>query len=100
MAIDFKSLADNGLSILIGAVKVNKPFVYHNASYECAAWWEDHQADTGVHPVYLGRSYHHPKNLTLTANIGAKVVDDYFPGLWGGVAISQEPYKAKHIGEV
>lgn len=99
MAIDYKSLADNGLSILIGAVKVNKPFVWHNASYECAAWWEDSESEKGVHPVYLGRNYHYPKNLTLTAQIKAKVVDDYFPGLWGGVRISNEAYKPKHIGE-
>ena len=85
--------------ILVGAVQVNKSFIYHDASYECAAWWEDREAQTGVHPVYLSRSYHHPKHLTLTAHIKAKVVDDYFPGLWGGVAISREPYKPKHIGE-
>jgi len=85
--------------ILVGAVQVNKPFIYHDASYECAAWWEDREAQTGTHPVYLARSYHHPKNLTLTAHIKAKVVNDYFPGLWGGVAISREPYKPKHIGE-
>jgi hypothetical protein len=99
MAIDYQSLTDTGLSILIGAVKVNKPFVWHNASYECAAWWEDSESEKGVHPVYLGRNYHYPKNLTLTAHIKAKVTDDYFPGLWGGVRISNEPYKPKHIGE-
>lgn|SRR5574337_614750 len=84
---------------IIGAVKVNKPFVFHDASYETAAWWEDRQSCEGVHPVYLGRSYLHPRNLTITAHIKAKVVDDYFPGLWGGVPISREPYKPKHIGE-
>jgi hypothetical protein len=80
--------------ILVGAVQVNKPFIYHDASYECAAWWEDREAQTGVYPVYLSRRYHHPKHLTITAHIKAKVVDDYFPGLWGGI-----PYKPKHIGE-
>jgi hypothetical protein len=85
--------------ILIGAVKVNKPFVYHDASYECAAWWEDREACEGVHPVYLSRAYHSPKLLTITAHIKAKVVDDYFPGLWCGNLISREPYKPKHIGE-
>lgn len=91
--------SNNPPSPIIGAVKVNKPFVYHDASYETAAWWEDREALVGVHPVYLTRSYHHPKNLVIRAEIKAKVVDDYFPGLWGGVAISREPYKPKHVGE-
>jgi hypothetical protein len=102
MAFDIKSLTGNtphDKRPIIGAVKVNKPFVYHDASYECAAWWEDREAQLGVHPVYLGRSYHHPKNLTITAHISAKVVNDYFPGLWCGNLISREPYKPKHIGE-
>lgn len=85
--------------VLVGAVQVNKTFIHHYASYECAAWWEDREAQLGAHPVYLSRSYHHPKHLTLTAHIKAAVVNDYFPGLWGGVAISREPYKPKHIGE-
>ena len=84
---------------IIGAVQVNTPFTWHNASYECAAWWEDSEALVGVHPVYLGRSYHHPKNLTMTAHIAAKVVDDYFPALWAGNPIGNKPYEPKHVGE-
>lgn len=99
MAIDFKSLADNGLSILIGAVQVNKTFTYHNNHYECAAWWEDQEAQLGVHPVYLERAYNYPKHLHLAAKIKAKVTNDWFPGLWGGVRISNEPYVPKHVGE-
>jgi len=102
MAFNIESLTGdsrNDKPIIIGAVKVNKPFQYHNNGYECAAWYEDHQAKVGVHPVYLGRSYHYPKNLTITGQIEAEVVNDYFAGLWGGVAISKEPYKPKHIGE-
>jgi len=85
--------------ILIGAVQVNKPYIHHYAGYECAAWWEDREAEAGVHPVYLSRSYHSPKHLTITAHIKAKVVNDYFPALWGGVRVSNEPYKPKHLGE-
>ncbi len=85
--------------ILIGAVKVNKPFIFHDASYECAAWWEDREAERGVHPVYLSREYHSPKLLTIKAHIKAKVVDDYFPALWGGVAVSNKPYEPKHVGQ-
>lgn len=85
---------------IIGAVKVNKPFVYHDNHYECAAWWEDREAQVGVYPVYLGRDHNYPNLLHIKAEIGAKVSDDYFPGLWGGVRISNEPYKPKHVGEL
>ena len=98
MAIDVSKMTYEN-SVIIGAVKVNKPFVYHDASYECAAWWEDHESLVGVHPVYLSRSYHSPKHLTIHAAIKAKVVNDYFPALWGGVRISNKPYEPKHIGE-
>lgn len=84
---------------IIGAVKVNKPFTYHDNHYECAAWWEDRTAVEGVYPVRLGREHHYPKLLNIRAEIGAKVTDDYFPALWGGVRISNEPYKPKHVGE-
>jgi hypothetical protein len=99
MTVTYKSLSDNGLSILVGAVQVNKTFTYHNSSFECAAWWEDQEAQLGVHPVYLERAYNYPKDLHLTAKIGAKVTNDWFPGLWGGVRISNEPYVPKHVGE-
>jgi len=85
--------------VIVGAVKVNKPFVYHNASYECAAWWQDEEAQLGAHPLYLQRQYHSPNNLELVADIKGKVVSDYFPGLWGGVAISNKPYVPRHVGE-
>lgn len=84
---------------IIGAVRVNKPFTFHDNHYECAAWYEDHQATNGVHPIRLERSYHDPQQLLLTAEIKAQVVDDYFAGLFGGVPISKEPYTPKHIGE-
>jgi hypothetical protein len=97
---DAKTLTGQNLKgPIIGAVQVNRTFRYHKADYECAAWWEDHEAILGVHPVYLGRNYHSPKDLTITAEVRAKVVNDYFPALWGGVAVSNKPYEAKHIGE-
>lgn len=102
MAFDVSKLSGNSNnppSPIIGAVKVNKPFTFRDSSYETAAWWEERTALEGVHPVFLTRSYHHPKNLMIVAEIGAKVTDDYFPGLWGGMLISREPYKPKHIGE-
>lgn len=85
--------------IVVGAFKVNKPFKHENRSYECAAWRETTETCVGVYPVVLGRSSHYPKHLTLTAEIKSVVIDDYFPSLWGGVSISNEPYKPKHLGE-
>lgn len=101
MTFDLKSLTGKAYDSnpIIGAVQVNIPFEYRKSDYECAAWSEDHQAQVGVHPVYLGRSYHYPQLLTITAHIRAKVISDYFPGLWGGVPISREPYQTKHVGE-
>lgn len=97
---DAKSLSGENLKgPIIGAVQVNRAFRHHKADYECAAWWEDHEATLGVHPVYLMRNYHQPKELYVQAEVRAKVVNDYFPALWGGVAVSKKPYEAKHIGE-
>lgn len=102
MPFDVSKLSGNSNSPaapIIGAVKVNKPFIYHDNHYETAAWWEDRESLVGVHPVYLGRDYNYPKNLHIKAEIKAKVVNDYFPALWGGVRIGNEPYQPKHIGE-
>jgi len=82
----------------VGYVQVNKKFVHHNASYECAAWWEDSEIQTGVYPLILEEYYLSPRNLKLLVKFDAIVVDDYFPALWGGVAISNTPYKPKSIG--
>lgn len=84
---------------IVGAMQLNKTYVFHDQSFETACWWEDSEAQLGIYPIYLSRAYHHPKYLTLVAEIKAKVVDDYFPGLWCGMPISREPYKSKHVGE-
>jgi len=83
---------------IIGAVKVNEPFTFHNNSYECAAWWQDEEAQLGVYPVYLKREYNYPSNLYAYAGLTGRVVDDYFPALWGGVAVSNRPYESRNIG--
>lgn len=101
MAFNIKSL--QGLSRdkapIIGAVKVNKPFDYCNRSYECAAWSETSTAEVGVYPVVLRAENTYRYNLYCEGLVGAKVTHDWFPALWGGVAISNEPYKQKHTGE-
>jgi hypothetical protein len=97
---DLNSLSGQNLKgPCIGAVQVNKTFTYTNRSYECAAWSEDREALKGVHPVYIARQYHVPRTLYVLADIAAKVTDDFFPALWCGVAVSNDPYKPKHIGE-
>lgn len=97
---DAKTLTGENLKgPIVGAVQVNIAFRYHKADYECAAWWEDHEAIVGVHPVYLVRNYHTPKDLGVTAEIRGKVVNDYFPALWCGNHISNKPYEPKHVGE-
>lgn len=88
------------LNQTVGYIQVNKKFVHHNNSYECAAWWEDSEIQPGVYPLILEENYHHPKFLKLSTKMKAIVVDDFFPALWGGVSISNEPYKCKNIGDV
>lgn len=91
---------DNLLEKIIGCVRVNKPFKHLNNSYECAAWWEETEAKVGIYPVTLDRAYLYPKYLHGSCMIEAVVTDDYFPALWGGVAVSNKPYKPKHVGDV
>src|SRR5208283_3720811 len=83
---------------IIGAVKVNKAFTHHNNSYECAAWWQDEEAQLGVYPIYLKREYLHPKHIYAYAGLTGKVTDDYFPALWAGSAISNKPYASRNLG--
>lgn len=83
----------------VGYVQVNKKFVHHNNNYECAAWWEDSEIQTGTYPLILEENYLHPKNLKLSTKLNAVVVDDFFPALWGGVSVSDKPYKPKNIGD-
>jgi len=91
-----KSMLNN---TVVGYFKVNKSWVHHNNSYECAAWWEDSEIQSGVYPLYLKANSYSSKELYLQANLNAVVVDDYFPALWGGVAVSRQPYKPKNVGQ-
>lgn len=84
---------------IIGAVKVNKPFVYTYRSYECAAWWEERTAQVGVYPVVLNKNYSYPHDISAIGQVSAIVTDDYFPALWCGSRIGNEPYRPKHLGE-
>lgn len=82
----------------VGYIKVNKSWIHHNASFECAEWWEDSEIQPGIYDLKLRKSDYAPHNLYLSASIDAIVVDDYFPALWGGVAISNKPYVSQRIG--
>jgi len=86
------------INTTVGYVKINKSWIHHNASFECAAWWEDSSIQEGVYPLILKQSHLAPYDLYLSAALESIVVDDYFPALWGGVAISDKPYVAKNIG--
>lgn len=87
------------LNTVVGYIKVNESWVHHNNSFETAAWWEDSKIETGVYPLILTENYHQPKDLRLISKLKSIVVDDYFPALWGGVSVSNQPYVAKNIGQ-
>lgn len=82
---------------IIGAVQINKPQEHLKNNYECAAWWEKHLSLTGVYPVYLRCNWQHPYDLRASAQIPAKVTDDYFPALFCGVSYGKTT--AKYIGQ-
>lgn len=93
------SITQGLLGKVVGMVQIVEPFTRHNASYECAAWWEDMQAVPGIYPLVLKERAHSQGEIHLVAQVDAKVIDDYFPSLWAGSAIGTTPYKAKHTGE-
>lgn len=87
------------LGQVIGWVKVNQTFIDHNANYECVAWCKDSEIQLGVYPMILEENHLYPRDLRLHVKYDAVVVDDYFPALWGGVSVSNKPYKPKYFGE-
>lgn len=86
---------------IVGAIRINKPYKDVNKSYECAAWWEEREVKPGIYELSVG--YQNPHDIDpefrLFAKADAVVTDDYFPALWGGVSVSNKPYKPKHVGE-
>ncbi len=82
----------------IGFVRLHNPLVVRDNGYECAAWWEERTSEIGVFTVTLYK-HHYSNTFHARASIPAKVTNDYFPALWGGVSISNKPYVPKHIGE-
>lgn len=86
------------LGSTVGYMKVNEPWVHHNNSYECAAWWEDSTIEKGVYALTLEKNSFAPHDLYLLGKLDAVVTDDYFPALWGGVRISNKPYQHQNVG--
>lgn len=62
----------------VGFVKVNKPYIHLNNSYETAAWWESSEIQAGIYPLILESSYLSPYALQLVSKLSAKVTDCYF----------------------
>lgn len=91
---------DQFTNTIVGAVKINKSFEYIKNDFECAAWCETYEAKLGVFPIYFRTDlFDTNKSLYVVAEIGATVIDDYFPALWGGAPISNKKYVPKHVGE-
>ena len=80
---------------VVGYVQVNKTWVHHNNTYECAAWWEDSEIVAGKYPLFLKQKYLSPKELILECVFDAIVVDAYFPSMSGGVAFSNKGSKER-----
>lgn len=76
---------------VVGKVRVSAPQEYHDAGYECAAWWEDRVSTTGVFDVIIGHDPHEKNRIFFFARIPATVKADFFPALWCGNLIG-DPY--------
>lgn len=83
----------------VGFVKLNHSYKHLNNSFECAAWWEESQVQTGKYPLVLKKNSFAPYHVSLYTQYDAVVIDDYFPALWAGSPISNQPYTPKRIGE-
>jgi hypothetical protein len=74
-------------SIQVGTFKVSEKAIFRNASYECAAWWQDVEVEAGEYPVYVSFSDKHPEWFSVS--LPGVVVEDNFIALWGGMPISK-----------
>lgn len=84
----------------IGFVQINKPVVYMDKGYECAAWWQERTSVNGVFPLYLKKKDNYSKHYNVVAHIPSIITDEDFTSLWGGVPISNKPYKSNNIGSI
>jgi len=84
----------------VGFVKINKTFIHHNNSYECAAWWQDSEIQKGIYPLTLRAHYYAPRHIELKASLKSIVTDDFFPAFFGGTSIGSRPYVSNNIGSV
>lgn len=83
----------------VGFIQVNKPIVYTDKNYETACWWEERASDLGVYPLVLTKVDQYSSDFTVRAKVSGTITNDYFPALWAGSPISNEPYKAKYVGQ-
>ncbi len=73
----------------IGWLRLVKPATNHRASYECAAWWQDEESETGIFPLILCEDRFNKGRFFSVATVPAKVTDCYFGSLWCGNAIGK-----------
>ncbi len=83
----------------VGFIRVNKPIVYVDNQFECAAWWEERTSKTGIYPLLLQKANYYSNDYNVVADVPGVITNDYFPSLWGGVAISNKPYETKYVGQ-
>lgn len=83
----------------VGYLRINQGWIQHKSDFECAAWWEDSRIQDGVYELILQENRFAPYELYLSAKLNAVVVDDFFPALWAGSAIGNQPYQPKNLGE-
>lgn len=88
---DAESIIKPLVGMEVGAVRVSVPQEYHDASYECAAWWQTRLGATGVYCIVVSRDPYEKNRLFLSAKLPATIKADYFQSLYCGTSIGQ-PY--------
>lgn len=86
-----------GSPIVFGKYRLREARTFHNASFECAAWYEDIAVEPGEYEVR--GNFEGSKLYWAHVTLPGIVVAAHFPSLFGGVAIGGgNPNDVKRIG--
>ncbi len=78
----------------IGWVVIEKDTIFHDAGFECAAWWQDILVKAGKYPAYvIDMSFRRDNQVdgyiaSVWAELEGTITQDYFGSLYCGVPIS------------
>jgi hypothetical protein len=95
----FVEFAKTLVGKVYGKAKVIVPQKFHDASYECAAWWQDRVSATGVFPVILSADFYNDLSYFFTIKLPATIEKENFQSLFCGNAIGGPYDMTKNAGK-